>query len=138
MIVSKSREELVVEVASAAHADWRAQYKAANGDKPRMKTTKDQAFLDRGITEVDIAALPTDWQGENKAGAECAVDCLLGAIAEGKSLDADFVETASAIQHDKWLERNGSWAPESQKKPYAELSEEDRFFVRAAVAAYQG
>lgn len=57
--IMKSRDEMVVVVATAAHEDWRKQYRAANGDKPRVKKTKDQAFLDRGVTEVDIAARPS-------------------------------------------------------------------------------
>ena len=142
----KSRDQMVTEVATAAHGDWMTQYRAANGDKPRIKKTKDQAFLDRGIVEVDIATLsyvelPSDWQAENKAGAECAVDCVLAAFEQGRPLDDLFVEEASATQHDKWLERNGSWAPENQKLPYAQLSEDDkekdRFFVRQAIEASQ-
>lgn len=142
----KTRDELVTAVASAAHEDWRRQYAAANGGKPRIKQTKDPSFLNRGVTEVDIAALsyanlPSDWQTENKAGAEVAVDCVLSAVSEGKPLDDPFVEGASATQHEKWLERNGSWATEEQKKRYADLSDEDkqkdRFFVRQAIQTYQ-
>lgn len=142
----KTRDQLVVEVASAAHQDWRNQYRAANGDKPRIKKTKDQSFLDRGITEVDIAALsypelPSDWQNENRLGAECVVDCVLRAVSDGQPLDAAFVEAASSVAHDSWLSRNSAWAQENQKLPYPQLSEEekekDRFFVRAAIAAYQ-
>ncbi|MFA6227730.1 MAG: hypothetical protein WC668_00925 [Patescibacteria group bacterium] len=143
------RDQMILAVASAAHEDWRAQYRAANGDKPRVKKTKDPAFNARGITEVDIASLsyeelPTDWQAENKAGAEVAVDCILVAVDQGRALDdnfiiEDFIEEAAAVQHEKWLERNGAWAPESQKLPYADLSEEekekDRFFVRCAIEA---
>jgi len=139
---SNHRAERVVLVATAGHEQWRADYKAANGDKPRIKKTKDPEFVSRGVTEVDIASmtyseLPSDWQAENKAAAECAVDCFLGAVAIGRALDDGFVEEASATQHEKWLERNGEWAPPEQKLPYAELSEEekekDRFFVRQAI-----
>lgn len=141
----QSRDQLVAAVAAAAHEDWRVQYRSANGDTPRIKKTKDPAFLARGITEVDIAALayaelPSDWQAENKAGAECAVDQVLAAL-ERRALDAAFIEEASAAQHAKWLERNGSWAPASQQLPYAQLTEDekekDRFFVRRAIAASQ-
>ena len=41
----------------------------------------------------------------------------------------------------KWLERNGSWAPAEQNKPYAELSEEekekDRVIIKKAIELYQ-
>lgn len=139
-----NRESMVKMVASAAHEDWKSQYKAANGDKPRMKKTKDSEFLNRGITEVNIAAmvyddLPSDWQAENKAGATCAVDCVMEALEQVRPLDASFVEEASATQHEKWLLRNGAWAPENQKLPYAQLSEDekekDRFFVKKAIEA---
>ena len=140
----KNRDQMVTDVATAAHEDWRQQYRAANGDKPRIKKTKDQTFIDRGVTEVDIASLaytelPSDWQGENKLGAECAVDCVVAVLGQSRALDAGFIEEASATQHDEWLKRNGSWAPESQKLPYAQLTEDekekDRFFVRQAIAA---
>jgi hypothetical protein len=139
-----SRDDLIAAVASAAHEDWRTQYKATNGDTPRVKKTKDTAFNERGITEVDIAALsyselPSDWQAENKAGATCAVDCVLAALEAGRELDDSFIEEASATQHDDWLTRNGEWAPDEQKRPYSELSEDDkekdRFFVKQAIAA---
>ncbi|MFA5124766.1 MAG: hypothetical protein WC473_02995 [Patescibacteria group bacterium] len=137
-------ERMVLAVASARHEDWRKQYRAAKGNEPRMKKTKDPAFLARGIAEVDIASLlyeelPTDWQAENKAAAEVAVDSVLAAIDQDVALDDDFIEAVSAIQHKKWLERNGAWAPDSQKVPYDELSEaekeKDRFFVRQAIEA---
>jgi len=140
----KSRNDLVITVATAAHEDWRTQYKAANGDTPRIKKTKDQSFITRGILEVDIASLsytelPSDWQTENKAGAECAVDCVLAALGQNRPLETNFVEEASSVQHDKWLERNGAWAPENQKLPYSQLTEfekeKDRFFVLAAIEA---
>lgn len=140
----RDRDQMVTSVAAAAHEDWRTQYRAANGATPRTKKTKDQAFLDRGITEVDIASLsyaelPSDWQAENRAGAECAVDLVLAAAEQHRALDSAFVEQTSATQHTKWLDRNGAWAPENQKLPYAQLSEDekekDRFFVRQAVEA---
>lgn len=83
--------------------------------------------------------LPEDWKGENKASAEVAVDLALDARKDGRALDESFVEEASASIHEKWLERNGSWAPEDQKLPYEELSEEekekDRVVMRAAINA---
>ncbi|MFA6038919.1 MAG: hypothetical protein WCV62_05305 [Candidatus Peribacteraceae bacterium] len=142
----KTRDELVTMVASKSHERWRADYLAKNPGKPRIKETKDPAFHARGIGEVDISALayadlPTDWQAENKANAEVVVDYLLNAVAASQPLDSNFVEAASAVAHEKWLERNGADASEHQKPPYAQLSEDekekDRFSVRAAVEAYQ-
>ncbi|MFA6594255.1 MAG: hypothetical protein WCT16_03270 [Candidatus Buchananbacteria bacterium] len=139
-------ERMVLAVASAGHEDWRKKHRAAKGDEKRMKKTTDKAFLARGITEVDIAAtayvdLPSDKQAENKAAAEVAVDCVLAAVEQGIALNDGFIEAASAVQHEKWLERNSDWALDSQKVPYAELSEEekekDRSFVRFAIEALE-
>lgn len=139
---------LIAIVASAAHEDWRIQYRAVNGDKPRIKKTKDADWsaAHDGATELDIAStvyedLPADWQAENLAGAESAVRTLMAADMLGRNLDEAFVEEASAIQHDDWLERNGSWAPPEQAVPYAELSEadkaKDRFFVLETIKAFE-
>ena len=42
---------------------------------------------------------------------------------------------------DKWLERNGEWASEEQKKPFVELSKEekekDRAQVRKAIEIFE-
>ena len=143
---AKKREAMIIQVASKSHSEWRLQYKAANGDKPRIKTTKDADFIKKnGIDQVDIAALdfvdlPSDWQKENRLGAEVAVDAVLVAVDARRKLDAAFIEEASAVCHVKWLERNSEWATETQKLPYVQLPEDekekDRFFVRAAIEAY--
>ena len=74
---------------------------------------------------------------DNKISAEVAVTEVEKAVEAGTPLDESFVEAASSTLHDKWLERNGSWAPAEQNKPYAELSEEekekDRVIIRKAV-----
>ena len=46
------------------------------------------------------------------------------AIASGEVLDKGFLESASLALHDKWLERNGSWAPAEQKRPYLSTEQE--------------
>lgn len=146
--MKRDRDGLVAEVAGQAHEDWRNEWRKQNGDKPRVKTTRDEAWstAHSGATEVDIAAttyadLPADWQGENKRGAEVVVDAVLAAAQSGRAIDATFVEEAAATAHAKWVERNGSWAAESLKVPYAELpeteKEKDRIFVRRAVEAHQ-
>ena len=62
------------------------------------------------------------------------------AIKNNLALDDSFLELASSVLHDKWLERNGSWAPPEQNKPYSELSEEekekDRVIIRQAMKLY--
>ncbi len=81
-----------------------------------------------------------DWQLENRLGAEVVVDAVLAAAESGREFDSAFVEEAAALAHDKWLERNGEWAPAHQKLPYGELTgdeqEKDRVFVRRAIEAY--
>jgi hypothetical protein len=140
------RTLLVALIAGRTHQDWRDQYRAANGDKPRIKKTKDAEWSVKhdGATELDIAAtayadLPSDWQAENRLGAESAVDPILAAVDASRSLDESFVEEAAATVHSKWIERNGGWADPKLMVAYADLPEEekekDRFFVRRAIEA---
>ena len=60
------------------------------------------------------------------------------AISENKGADIDKL---AAIVHEQWLERNGSWASDELKKPYAELPEiekqKDRNVIEAAKKAIQ-
>ena len=89
-----------------------------------------------------LTTVPRDWQAENKASADVAVSEVQKAIEAGEVLDEEFVETASSALHDKWLERNSSWAAPEQKVPYPELSEKeeekDRVIIRKAVEALRG
>ncbi len=150
---SKQREEKINKTAeriailgSQLHEEWRKpRWREESKDyEPRIKKTKDEAWsqVHGGAVEVDIAntpyeGLPSEWQGENKISAEIAVTEVEKAIEAGTPLDESFIETASSTLHDKWLERNGSWAPAEQNKPYAELSEEekekDRVIIRKAI-----
>ncbi|MBB4019685.1 hypothetical protein GGR16_004740 [Chelatococcus caeni] len=140
-----ARETLVAQVAALGHDAWRAERRRADGGyEPRVKEVKDEAWMARsGRTTIDIANtdyrdLPSDWQAENKASAEVAVDCVLKAFGQGGALDGAFVERAAEVVHDAWLARNGAWAPEEQKLPYPQLTEaekdKDRFWIRNAVA----
>jgi len=139
-------EQRITSLASELHDEcrkprWREESKDY---EPRIKKTKDQAWQQAhgGEFEVDIAntpyeKLPSDWQAENKASAEAAIIEVEKAIKGGVALDESFVESASSILHDKWLERNGSWAPPEQNKPHLELTEEekekDRVIIRQAI-----
>src|SRR3989344_1481877 len=101
-ICADRRGHMILLVASAAHEVWREQYRAAHGDKPRIKTTKDQTYIDAMLTDqVDIASLnypslPSDWQEENRLSSEVAVDIGLEAVGREYPLDEHFVEIASA------------------------------------------
>jgi len=136
------------ELASSLHDEWRAPRKLEDGTfEPRVKATKDEEWVKaHGTDQVDIAnstyaELPKDWQGENKASAEVAMNLVYDASTMGRELDDEFVEEASSKIHDAWLERNGEWAPEEQKKPYLELSEEekakDRVIVQKAISIHK-
>jgi hypothetical protein len=105
-----------------------------------VKGTKDSewSISHGGAKEVDIAntafaELPEDWQGENRAAAEVAMNEVFRTAEGGRALDDSFVEEASEVVHEKWLERNGEWAPEEQKKPFGELSEDEKEKDRAQV-----
>jgi len=140
------KQQLITEIGSKLHDEWRAPRIKEDGTfEPRVKNTKDEKWAAaHGSSEVDIAntayaELPEDWKGENKISAEVAV----GEIYKvgGKNLNDAFVEKASAVMHVKWLERNAGWASEEQKKPFAELSEEekekDRVIVRKTVEIFE-
>jgi hypothetical protein len=135
-------------LASSLHDKWRETRKKEDGSyEPRWKSTKDQKWINqKGTNQTDIANtdyenLPEDWQAENKASAEVAVEEIAKAINQGKSLDENFVESASAVIHKRWVERNESWAPSEQKVPYTELVEEekekDRDIIREAIVIKQ-
>ncbi|HSA59847.1 MAG TPA: hypothetical protein VLJ37_09205 [bacterium] len=138
-------------VAGAFHEDWRSQYAREprerdpeTGRPVRWKTTKDADWIARhGTDRVDIARtryedLPAEYQAENKASADVAVGEIYKAVGQGRVLDDAFVETASALVHERWLERN-PWAPDDQKVPYDRLTEiekdKDRAVVRRALSS---
>jgi len=142
----RETEERVKSLGSQLHEEWRKpRYREDSKDyEPRIKKTKDEVWSQAhgGAVEVDIANtsyedLPSEWQGENKISAEIAVSEVEKAIEAGLPYDESFVEVASATLHDKWLERNGSWALPEQNVPYSELSEEekekDRVIIRKAI-----
>ncbi|MFI7438536.1 hypothetical protein [Nonomuraea indica] len=132
-------------VAARLHEIWRApRWRPGGGYEPRLKTTKDPAWIRRhGTDEVDIANtryrdLPADWQKENRDSAAVGVRLVDDGRRRGADLTSvEFMEEASEQVHIAWLDRNGAWAPPEQRLPYRELSEEekekDRVVVRAAV-----
>ncbi|MBI5510611.1 MAG: hypothetical protein HY903_17780 [Deltaproteobacteria bacterium] len=98
-----------------------------------------------GKVEEDILAIPNRYlaannRAENDASASVAVQLALQQVASGGKLDATFVEKASSVLHDKWVERNGSWAPAEQKVPFAELTkaeaDKDRDMIRLGITYF--
>jgi len=148
------RAEMATELASRLHDDWRrSRFRPETGlYEPRMKTTRDQAWIDAhgGVTQVDIANtayrdLPTDWQAENGAAAEVAVSLVLERVARGESLDDPrWFESASSEVHEQWRVRNGHRTDDDFRRmdvPFNELETEalrdlDRAHVRAAIALF--
>lgn len=119
-------------VASKAHDAWARDFRRANPNvTTRMKDDGAGGQVD--ILNTEYKDLPEKWKKENKLGGQAAVEAV--------EKFGDDMEAAASYVHDKWLERNGSWAAESQKKPYSELSEEekekDRAFVRFAQKALE-
>lgn len=144
----EKKQQMITELGSLLHDEWRAPRKKEDGSfEPRVKKTKDEVWVkDHGADEVDIAntsfaELPTDWQEENRVAAEVAMNEVFKTAEGGRALDGAFVEEASAVVHEKWIERNGEWAPAEQKKPFKELSEEekekDRAQIRKAIEIFE-
>lgn len=140
--IAARENELVMQLGSQLHDTWRASRKLEDGTfDPRIKTTKDVKYIEsQGTDQVDIAntdfsELPKDWQGENRAAAEVVMKLIFDELRNGGEFAPSFIEQASAKVHDAWLERNGAWAPESQKLPYEELSEEEKQKDRDQVLA---
>lgn len=138
--IKKNKARIIEDTAAAGHKQWQADFKKSNGsDAKRLKKTKDAAWIKKhGVDELDIANtkyadLPDDWKKENLESAKSAVDGLLKSKGDGASA----ADKAASYVHDKWLERNGSWAPESQKLPFNKLTKDeqdkDRFFVMQAL-----
>lgn len=144
--IKKHSKAMVDDVASNGHSDWQKEYRRDKpNEKTRIKKTKDEAWIKKnGKDEVDILNtdykdLPEDWKAENKKNAEAVVEGIQLA-AKGGKLDAGALDKAADHVHKKWLERNGSWAEEHQKKPFSKLSsaeqDKDRVFVVKAIKSY--
>lgn len=151
--LSDQHDKYVAALAGELHEQWRqTRLDDKSGQyEPRVKTTADEAWIvaHDGTTEVDIANtsyddLPADWQAENRASAEVSITEVERAKNSGVvDLDSDdFLDSVSDTVHQAWLERNASWAPAEQNKPYAELSEDekekDRAIVKLAIRIVTG
>jgi hypothetical protein len=110
---------LIKELASSMHENWRNRRKDKNGVfESRIKTTNDEAWISahNGQTEVDIANtsfadLPLDWKEENLASAKVAIEKLRDVVY---------------LVHDFWLDRNSQSASPEQQKRYSMLPPEEK------------
>lgn len=163
-ISPEQKEDLIIKFGSLLHDEWRAPRKREDSSfEPRIKVlikteNGDEKWFDENkvpegsleIKRQDIANLSFEeldpkWQYENRAAAEVAMNEVLKAIEKGVNIDEDFIEAASSMVHEKWLERN-SWVFDENygnkelAKPYLELPEEekekDRAQIRKAVEIY--
>ncbi len=132
------KRKLSLSMASDLHEAWRKTRLRKDGTfEPRMKKTKDQAWIEKhGTNEVDIAnctfeELPSDWQYENLEAAKVAVNEVFDDVMTGKEISHDRIEEMSSRVHDAWLGRN-SWVYDPEygnpvlAKPYEELPEEEK------------
>ena len=136
-------------IASEFHEKWRQEYRKANGDTPRIKTTKDADWIsEHGTDQVDIAAtsyadLPADWRKENRDAATAVTHIVARRAAQGLKLDGKRgLDAMAAEVHSAWLSRpNNAYARTTDLGvPFAKLSEvekdKDRDQVLAAVRAH--
>jgi hypothetical protein len=126
----QNQQNFIEATASQFHETWRAGRRKPDGSfEPRPKETKDPQWIAlHGTNQVDIAntaypALPADWQAENRASAVVAVGAIM---AQAGLLNAAFIEQASSLIHDKWLERNSYAKGGELDKPYALLPENEK------------
>jgi hypothetical protein len=143
-----SFEQDAMILAGQAHGEWCAgrTIMLDGSYEPRPKKTKDEVWIAAhgGVDEPDIANtafadLPADHQQENLDSARVALKeaYMIGFYGEGQYGDRNFMhfehhtDYAGNVIHIKWLDRNGAWAPDSQKLPFHSLSEEEKDKDRA-------
>jgi len=137
---------MIEKIANLTHEKFRKIYQEVNNGT-RVKITKDEAWIKQYSTDqADLAklnyfGLPSDWQKERWFGAKMALDVLLETVKSGKLLNEEFIERASDMVHQEWLDRNFNRAENEHKLSYKELSEEakekDRIFVRSAIEIFE-
>lgn len=131
----------VIELASALHSNWQANYRRDNPQAThRMKTFKDGKWVDGsdGENTVDLLnteynKLPSYWQKENLMAARVAMKLVFDRLGRGSSeannpgaliYDTQWIEKAADEVHRKWSERN-SW-DEKAKIAYKDLPQVEK------------
>ena len=163
--VQVATPELVQNVASQLHENWRAPRKLEdNTFEPRVKI---QALLSDGrtkwfnegtepqdaqilqsqdIANTFFADLDPQWQAENKAAAEFVVPAVMQVLGDNTSLSISQTTDLADQVHQAWVSRN-DWVhhPEygnsEMASPYSELSEklqyEDLKHVLTTLTAFE-
>lgn len=139
-------DKIIIDIANLSHNKFLEIYRTLNNGT-RIKTTTDQDWIKRHDTDqadlakMDYYELPKDWQKERWSGTKIAFDTLIQWTRFGKIIDDKFIEHASNIIHDEWLERNSHRAKDEHKLSYEQLSEEakekDRIFAKSAIEIYK-
>lgn len=128
----KEKSEIIQEVASTFHEEWRKNRLQKDGTYlPMIEKSEDEKRTEKHWTDiVDIANtafedLPNNWQYENIQAAKVAVDLIYEKDLE--KITTETIEELSNIVHEKRLERNWiAWSFENQRVSYKELSEEEK------------
>jgi hypothetical protein len=142
-------DQAVAALGTAFHEDWRKTRLNEDGTfEPRIKTTKDEAWIEaNGTDQVDIAnttydGLPADWQAENKAAAEVIVGVFNERSGDVDLSDPETREAVGEQVHAAWLSRN-EWAKGGNLDvPFADLPVDeqnkdlDQVLVAQAVFAH--
>ena len=153
---------MVEAVGNELHTIWQKQFRIDNPtEETRIKPTADARWAERhdaaplgpeekgynpevpkwkvDILNTDFANLPEDWRKDNFEAAEVAVAIVeqhFDQFGETADFGEEFIEKASAEIHEAFLERRkDQYIPESQKMPYAELSEADKALDRNQIQA---
>lgn len=130
-LTERQRGDLVVQLASALHDDWRNPRRLPGSEErfqPRPKPTTDETWIAAhgGVREVDIANtryedLPSDWQAENRASAEVAVNLISQALGRGQTLNYEFIRqnrgSIGNAVHEAWRTRNRRQLDDARGQP---------------------
>ena len=121
-----------IEIAAALHQKWRDARLLADGTyEPRPKEVNGVIY---DIANLSFEDLPELFQAANVSAAQTASRFVENVLAMGMSIDTpEFVEEASAHQHEAWLKQNPWCTDPLQVCPYGELLESEKEKDRAVV-----
>lgn len=127
-ITNKQRSNAIQKFASNAHEEWRNNYQAQNGDKPRIKDNPDGT---KGDINVPFNKLHPHWQKENLAAGAAAHQAVTK-YSNDREAGAEHI-------HNEWMKRNpkGDWNAH-QHVPYKELSNDEKDKDRAHYDTMKG
>jgi|TARA_B110000208_G_scaffold164593_1_gene202279 hypothetical protein len=135
-------------LASRLHDVWRVnrgRTKDGSGRfVPREKTLADGTVVD--IANMRFHQLPVRFRRANVAAGQVAIDAIEDQIERAHDggwgiRSPEFIESASSLVHDVWMEMNRAWAEPALLVPFDELPEEekekDRSILREALVCWR-